>query len=410
VVPSFLSGIYEKAIHAGNGTDTPFVFTLRGEGVPTPKNSSYSGSESGGADQIYGDVYVNGDVSLYEQSRVYSILNTESMGDVDATGVIDTSENEYLDESISGTQTPSTEIREDPDLVGMDYETINTHNVGQIFTENGINSGRLPSDHELYDVLVKNPFDRSSEISGTDGDDYFLEPDRVFGGGTQKDATDNVNIGDNRIYYIDGDLWVHNKTTYGFLLNGISTFVVTGDIHISDNLAYANDESLLGLVALGKYNEDGTRISGGNIYFGDPRYGTTYTVSGLMFAAHDFLYNTDSITGGSEEPETGFSVFGNFAALNQVSVNRDWYSYTYRDRWGRLRQERRPAYYDTTEEKWYDLNDGSILSENEFNSLRHYQMKITYDDRVRTPETQPPGLPRGVGSIFAGLISWEEIQ
>lgn len=45
----------------------------------------------------------------------------------------------------------------------------------------------------------------------------------------------------------------------------------------------------------------------------------------------------------------------------------------------------------------------------EIGSLRHYQMKITYDDRVRTQDTQPPGLPRGKGTIFGGLKYWEEL-
>jgi hypothetical protein len=36
-------------------------------------------------------------------------------------------------------------------------------------------------------------------------------------------------------------------------------------------------------------------------------------------------------------------------------------------------------------------------------------MAITYDDRVRTAETQPPGLPRGKSTIFGGLRDWEEL-
>ena len=397
VVPSFLSGIYEKAVHAGNGTDTPFVFTLRGTGDPIPVG--FNGDEYGGADQIHGDIYVNGDVSMYEASSVNPAPqpNVENLtGDVDATGAIAKNDSS----SISGKESANVPIREDPDLVGMAYEANNTHNVSQIFAEYNIDGGRLPPDHELYNVIEKNPVDRSNEIGSTADDDYFLEPAVVTGVGNQKNATTSLDLGKGRIYYVDGDLWIHNKHTYGFLVDGLATIVATGDIHISDNIEYANDESLLGLVALGKYDDAGNLVSGGNIYFGDPRYGTTYTVSGLMFAAHDFLYNTDSITGGSEEPQTGFSVFGNFAALNQVSVNRDWYTDGH---------TRKPALFDTSIGTWVDLNDKTPLTPDQINSLKHYQMKINYDARVRIPETQPPGLPRGPGSIFAGLISWEEI-
>ena len=56
-----------------------------------------------------------------------------------------------------------------------------------------------------------------------------------------------------------------------------------------------------------------------------------------------------------------------------------------------------------------DLETGILLSATEIGSLRHYQMVITYDDRVRTQDTQPPGLPRGKGTIFGGLKFWEEL-
>jgi hypothetical protein len=36
-------------------------------------------------------------------------------------------------------------------------------------------------------------------------------------------------------------------------------------------------------------------------------------------------------------------------------------------------------------------------------------MIVNYDDRVRSTETQPPGLPRGGASIFAGFSNWEEL-
>ena len=155
-------------------------------------------------------------------------------------------------------------------------------------------------------------------------------------------------------------------------------------------------------IACCKYDGSGQLVSGGNIYFGDPRFGTMYTVSGLMFAADSFLYNTDSVTGGTEEPETGFSVYGNLNALNQVSIDREWYE-------DEATGDARPACYDSSTDQWVDLQTGAALTGTEINSLRHYQMAITYDDRVRTHTTQPPGLPRGKGTIFGGLISWEEL-
>ena len=50
-----------------------------------------------------------------------------------------------------------------------------------------------------------------------------------------------------------------------------------------------------------------------------------------------------------------------------------------------------------------------MLSSSEIDTLRHYQMKVDYDARVRDVATQPPGLPKGKGSIFNGVTRWKEL-
>jgi hypothetical protein len=286
----------------------------------------------------------------------------------------------------------------------MDYAHNNTHSVAQIFQAAGVTQGTLPKGHELRDIFVKNPTDRKTECDATTGDDYFLEPVSVSGGGSQKDATTPLNLGTDRIYYVDGDVWIHHKTSYGFNLNGKVTIVATGDIHICDNTKYANSSSMLGLVALGKYDSSGNRISGGDIFFGDPRYGTMYTVSSMMFAANDFLYNTDSVSRQTAEPTTGFTVNGSFAAMGRVTVEREWYT-----KGSGHTASVRPARYDPATGFWTDSETGTALTSSEINTLRHYQMIVNYDDRVRSPDTCPPGLPRGGGRIFAGFSNWEEL-
>ena len=401
---SFLASPYERGIYAGNILDSKWTFSLRGQGDPQPVRSG----EVGGRDIINGNVFVNGDVVLYEESSVNPSPQSnpyQYAGDVDSTGSA-----EILDRaSVSGKVTQGAASESHPSLVGMKYAENNTHNVGKIFAQAGVDWGYLPSNNELYNVMVKNPTDRASECKTTVGDDYFLEPATISNAGASpKDAKTPLHLGENRIYYVDGDVWVHNPRSYGFLVDGKVTIVSTGDIHISDNIKYADTNSLLGLVALGKYDDSGRLISGGNIYFGDPRYGTMYTVSALMFAADSFLYNTDSVTGDAAEPTSGFSVYGNLNALNQVSIERDWY-----DPDGT--RNARPAYFDTSSGdsddigRWVDQETGKELTDAEIKSLRHYQMVINYDDRVRTQDTQPPGLPRGKGTIFGGLKFWEEL-
>lgn len=390
---SFLSSPYERAIYGGNLTESEWIFSLRGQGVPQP----WGGGEVGGRDIMNGNIYVNGDAALYEESGINPSPGGNFNGDINTTGQAN-----ILDQAfVSGAVTEGVDVKSHPSLENMHYAVNNTHNVSDIFADANVVSGYLPSGHELYNVMVKNPGDRSQECSATASDDYFLEPANVTGGGDYKGATTPLNLGQDRIYYVDGDVWVHAPSTYGFLVEGKVTIVTTGDIHLSDNLIYADGDSLLSLVALGKYDDSGQLISGGNIYFGDPRYGTMYTISALMFAADSFLYNTDSVTGGAAEPESGFSVYGNLNALNQVSIEREWYD----DGSGVAR----PARFDSSTNQWVDLETGTALSGTEINSLRHYQMIITYDDRIRSLATQTPGLPRGKGSIFAGLINWEEL-
>jgi len=397
---SFLARPYEDAIYAGNASGQDFTLALRGQGLPI--SSIFSSRETGGKDMVNGNIFADGDVALFEESSINPapLPNAYGLsGDVDATGNIN-----ILDSAaIAGDVNPNAAPVEDPDLISMNYHINNTHNVAQLFADEGVASGRLPWDHELYNVLIKNPSDRASEIGSTVGDDYFLEPVSVNNDGADsKDAKTLLDMGENRIYYVDGDVWIHSPRTYGFLLDGSVTIVATGDIHISDNTKYADSQSMLGLVALGKHDDYGQLVSGGNIYFGDPRFGTTYTVSAFMFAANDFLYNTDSITGGTEEPQTGFSVFGNFSALNQVSIFRDWYDDSETG-------QAKPAYFDPKQNLWLDVETGHELRDGEVESIRHYQMQVSYDDRLRNPDTQPPGLPRGGRAIFSGLTRWMQI-
>lgn len=83
----FLSQHYEEAIYAGNSSGGGFVFALRGQGVP----SDVGGREIGGKDMVFGNIFVDGDVSMHEESSI----NPSPMpnpfqfnGDADSTGSV----------------------------------------------------------------------------------------------------------------------------------------------------------------------------------------------------------------------------------------------------------------------------------------------------------------------------------
>jgi hypothetical protein len=401
---SFLSFPYEHAIFGGNTFEQDWTLDLRGTGEPAFIGEGVGEVWRGGKDTVYGNIYAKGDVALYEESNVnpkYS-ENYDIYGDVDATG----NANTYDDAFVSGSIESNVDALGVPDLIAMNYAENNTHNVSREFAEANVYRGRLPLGNDLCDVVVKNPPDRIGECGSTEGDDYFFEPRAAYGGGDFRGANTPLHLGEGRIYYVDGDVWIHNRTTYGFLVDGKVTIVATGDIHICDNVIYADkgyEGDLLGMVALGRYDSNGNLVSGGNVYFGDPRLGTMYEFNGLMFAANDFLYNTNHVDRTEAEPETGFVVYGNFAAGNHVTINRDWYD---PDGTGQPRAAR----FDRTTGQWIDIADSSILSPSEIGSLRHYQMIVDYDERVRNADTQPPGLPRGPGVIFSGITYWEELS
>ena len=203
---SFLSPPYERAVYAGNISGDEWRFTLRGQGDPQPVGV---GGEVGGRDIVNGNMYVNGDATMYEESSVNPSPLGNFNGDIESTGTAD-----ILDQAtVSGAVTEGAEVKSHQSLDDMNYAINNTHNVSQIFVDAGVSSGYLPSGHELYNVMVKNPGDRSSECSTTFGDDYFFEPANVSGGGGPKDATTPLHMGENRVYYVDGDVWVHSRPT-----------------------------------------------------------------------------------------------------------------------------------------------------------------------------------------------------
>lgn len=420
---AYIASPFENAIYCGNYMSEEWTLFLNGkkienedDGPTMPK----SGSSPGGNDVILGDLDINGNVKMMDDSKVmppdpnhYGLA-----GDINASGKIDA-----LDAAVSGNKNSNGSSAYDPpNLAAMEYDKKYDYDVAGEYEKYEalglIVKGRLPESHALHDIVVKNI--HPSGDPTPNADDYYFEPVHTVTGSRATGASPLI-LGDDKIYYVDGHVWFHNRSTYGFQVDGTAVIASTYDIHISDNINYKNRGSdavsgnppdMLALVALGQFTGD-VRNGYGNVYFGDPKFGTLYSCDAFLFANNDFLYNTSSDTGGQEEPESGYKVFGNYMAVNNVIVLRDWYT---KD------GEKRPARYvledfdgdGSKEWDWVDaLNyqDSIILklSDAQKAGMRHYAMEVGYDDRIRSAGTQMRGLPLGNGKIFAGIKSWKEI-
>ena len=345
-------GIYDNAIFAGNSSGDPgYVMEMGGVG--------------GQADEIYGDLYSGGSVAIEDDAFV--------------TGTI------RADGSISGASGESGVSLPIPDIASMDYENTADFDVADLFstaTYRYDNAGgyawQMPESSPAH-VFRKNPSDRQSEIGSTVKDDFFLEdpyepvlidpnqngtdPYPITLSGVSGEAGPDSN---HKVFYIDGNLWLHNLRTYSFGLshsepNGVQvTFVVKGNVYFSDNFFYA-DPSMDGVAFIAI--EDQAVADSGNIFFGDPEFGTLQQMNAFMYAENDF-YDTNLTAAGSSQ----IAVNGNMTAGNQVLIERN------------------------------------------FNG-NHTKLTVTFDDRISLGTLEMPGLPpqSGAGPDKFGVDYWHRI-
>ena len=345
--------IYNNALFAGNSSGDP-SYTL-----------DFGGCGSS-ADLVDGSVYSGNNVSLACDSSV--------TGAIRAGGVISGAAGD------EGTTQPI------PDIAGMDYANNHDISVSDIFTTSGSyqyddaggNAWQVPEESPAH-IFRKNPSDRLGDIVSTAKDDYFLEDPyekvKVDSNSNGKDAY-HITLsgaggepgapGNNKVYYIDGNLWIHNKKTYSFKLYTPSTtgmtvtFVVKGNIYFSDNIFYKNkNKDGIAFIAINDENEPDS----GNIYFGDPSFGTLEYMDAFMYAENNFYDNNLNAAGSAE-----VKVNGNMTAGNQVLINRDF-------------------------------------------GNKHSRLEVDFDERIMDGSLTLPGLP-GVGGSGSGnwtMSSWHEV-
>jgi hypothetical protein len=336
--------IYDSALFAGNTSGDPlYDMEFGGTGVQ--------------ADEINGNIYSGGNVDITGEATIN--------GSIKASGSINGG---------SGT-TGSLPV---PDIAGMNYATNNDFNVKALFASAtyksnsslGGSAWQLPKSSPAH-IFRKNPSDRSANTSTTAKDDYFLEDPYDTVNTSSKVTVANAtqvslwNGGSDKVYYIDGNLWIHNKNIFSFTLSNPAggaakvTFVVNGNIYFSDNILY-KDPEIDGIAFIAM--KDAKVKDSGNIYFGDPTFGTLEHMDAFMYAENNFYDNNLSASGSAT-----VTVNGNMTAGNQVLIDRDYHG-------------------------------------------QHSKLTVNFDDRISTGAITLPGLP---GTPGAGMpwtmVCWREV-
>jgi len=347
------SPVYDNALFAGNSSGDP-NYTLE------------LGGRNAQADSITGDIYSGGDIDITGDAQVNGSIRSGGTvtPDIGTEGV---------------SLTP-------PDLAGMDYANTADVKVADMFTASatyqsdaaGGSAYQMPETSPAH-IFRKNPSDRSTETSGTSKDDYFLEdPYENVRTDPNQNGADAYHItlsghggkpgadGESKVYYIDGNLWLHNKMSFSMKLfaptgqDGTKvTFVVRGNVYFSDNLFLQNkNKDGIAFIAL----KDENVTDSGNIYFGDPVYGTLKHMEAFMYAENNFYDNNLDASGSAS-----VTVIGNMTAGNQVLINRDY-------------------------------------------GNQHSKLTVEFDDRISSGALSMPGLPEADDSTGGfSIVSWREV-
>ena len=346
------SSIYNSALFAGNTSgDASYTMGFGGTGSQ--------------ADLITGNIYSGGNIAVKDDAYVNgSAKAAGSIGGMSGTGG----------------SLPT------PDIAAMDYAVNNDVDVAALFAGGssyqsdslGGYAHQMPESSPAH-IFRKNPSDRSSNTSSTVKDDYFLEdPYESVNTGSSTTVSSATKIslsgqngnpgssGTDLVYYIDGNLWVHNKKIYSFAMYNSGaedikvTFVVKGNVYFSDNILYQDeDKDGVAFVCI----KDEREPDSGNIYFGDPTFGTLEQMDAFMFAENNFYDNNLSSSGSAD-----VIVNGNMTASDQVLINRDW-------------------------------------------GTQHSRLEVNFDDRIMNGTLSMPGLP---GQSPTGddwtMASWREVS
>lgn len=316
-------GAFNNAVFAGNSSNSG-TYNMR------------FGGSGGQADRINGDLYSGNAATFTNDARINGVPR--------ALRTVTTTASSILPDANGAARRAATgEEQPIPNIAGMNYAVTADIKVNDEFraatyknSQQGGKAWQLPATNPAH-IFVRNPSDRTAQTALTPKDDFFLEdPTQPLRADSNSDGRDpNVvqltrdgstanpgpRDGNRKVYFIDGNLWIHNSSAMSFQLRhqggqGVQvTLVVKGNIYISDNIFYQNkNQDGLALIAI----KDSGYADSGNIYFGDPAFGTLENMDSFMYAENNFYDSNLSASGSSK-----LVLNGNMTAGNQVAINRD---------------------------------------------------------------------------------------
>ena len=401
-------GVFWNAVFAGNSSKDP-NYTLEFGGKGTQKDIVKGDIYSGGGLTTSGDAALLDETGGGPAKSVMSSGNSSHGSSAATPGYVKGDQQPLDIDSMKYDQRadPSNPLYDPSLFVNVANELATNGKKGTVkSTTDGLGTALQIDDvNNPAHLFRQDPTDGTKQRvetyggGATDKADFFMEdPTQDVYNGMGTDFTGGKDAqrlqvspnGNEKVYFVDGNLWFSNAPTFTFkfkhdFAQGMKmTIVVKGNIYLTDNLLYQNlADDGIALIAMedDKFKSkapgdfagtqvqkddaarDYNRKSGsGNIFFGDPGGGTTERFEGFLYAENNF-YDNNLGSDGSMKTD----IFGNMTAGNQVKIKRD------------------PKKYS--------------------------KLQVQLDDKIKTGKAKLPGLPGtpgfGTGDWF--IASWRQV-
>lgn len=382
----------------GNYTDTVVAPTVSND--PTPRDPSLDNpaptTDTGwagatpevDADYIEGDVYVNGNLTINGGTNVF--------GDVDASGDGDTGvagpDGEVTGAPVTGTSTSQSSYIAPPNLAdplgnGQGYESI----ADEIVTTDNL-TGYVRGEQGA------STYGDALGPAGTHDNPYFH---------LQNGSSSTLSFGNSRdgdLILIKGNLWIHDTSAFTIDMPQGSdvriTIVVEGNLYIADDLNYTNGQNGILFIVKGSdtdpesyidenrnyqyddgeqlMHDDGDGVyegpieGQGNVFFGDPRFGTGGVTDGYIYAQNN-VYMVNPPTNVEPPSAAQDRIFGVYGFLSAGGI----------------------------------MDLGARSGGSNYNNFR-----VKYDPRIQNGTISFKGMPSTLGGGWQGLsvLSWREVQ